>query len=80
MDQKANPIPTRGERNVCCPFYNGCLDYAVRGSWQTWNCCQCPHKLIRQAMTQWECEINNIDLCYDLPANVRRKIWKEAFD
>jgi hypothetical protein len=80
MDQKANPIPKRGDRNVCCPFYNDCLDYAVKGSWQTWNCSQCPHKLTRQSITLRGYVLNNTDPCYDLPPDVRRVIWKDAFD
>ena len=40
MEPRANPIPKRGERNICCPFYNDCLDQAVEGSWQSWDCSQ----------------------------------------
>lgn len=70
MDRKANPIPKPGERNVCCPFYNDCLDCALKGSWQTWNCSQCPHKLMRQSITEWEYQINDTYPCYDLPPNM----------
>ena len=78
MDQKANPIPKRGERNIYCPFYNDCLDYAVKHSWQTWDCSQCPHKLIKKSITEYQ--LNNTDSFYDLPSNVRLGIWKDAFD
>jgi hypothetical protein len=80
MDRKANPIPKPGERNVCCPFYNDCLDCALKGSWQTWNCAQCPHKLMRQSITEWEYQINDTYPCYDLPPNMRLRILKDAFN
>ena len=78
MDQKANPVPRPGVRNIYCPFYKYCLDYAARRSWQTWDCSQCPHKLIRQSITEYE--INNTESYYDLPLHVRGGIWKDAFD
>jgi len=74
MDQKANPIPKPGERNVCCPFYNDCLDYAVRGSWQSWNCSQCPHKLMRQSITEYEYQITDPEPNYDLPLEIYREL------
>jgi hypothetical protein len=29
MGEKANPIPGRGKRNICCPYYGDCLDSAI---------------------------------------------------
>jgi hypothetical protein len=78
MDQKANPMPKQGERNIYCPYYNDCLDYAVRASWQTWDCSQCLHKLIKESITEYE--LNNTEPYYDLPPNVIGAIWKDAFD
>jgi hypothetical protein len=78
MDQKANPIPESGERNIHCPFYNDCLDYAVSGSWQAWNCSQCPYKLIKQSIAEYV--LDNTDSFYDLPLTVRGEIWTDEFD
>jgi len=78
MNQKANPIHESGERNILCPFYNDCLDYAVNGSWQAWNCSQCPHKLIKQSIADYV--LYNTDLFYDLPLNVSGRIWPDEFD
>jgi len=78
MDQKANPIHESGERNIFCPFYNDCLDYAVNGSWQAWNCSQCPHKSIKQSIAEYV--LYNTDLFYDLPLNVSGRIWPDEFD
>jgi len=78
MNQKANPIHESGERNILCPFYNDCLDYAVNGSWQAWNCSQCPHQLIKQSIAEYV--LYNTDLFYDLPLNVSGRIWPDEFD
>ena len=79
MEPKANPICKKGERNIHCPFYNDCLDYAVKHSWQSWNCFQCPHKVM-QSTTEWEYEVNDTDPYYDLPPNVARRIGKNESD
>jgi len=78
MNQKANPIHESGERNILCPFYNDCLDYAVNGSWQACNCSQFPHKLIKQSIAEYV--LYNTDLFYDLPLNVSGRIWPDEFD
>ena len=49
MNWACNPLPKRGERNVFCPFYKGCLDHAVRESWLYWDCGDCQHKLDQRA-------------------------------
>jgi len=74
MEPKANPIPKQGERNVNCPFYNDCLDYAVKGSWQSWNCSQCSHKLLNQSITECEYEINGPEPYYDSPLEIYRGV------
>jgi hypothetical protein len=79
MDPKANPIHKQGERNIFCPYYNNCLDYAVKRSWQSWNCSQCPHKLI-QSIAECEYEVNDAGPYYDLPPNIARKIGEDSFD
>jgi hypothetical protein len=76
MDQKLNPIPKTGERNIYCPYYNDCLDYAVTHSWETWDCSQCPHKSIKQSISEYR--LNNTDTYYDLPPDLRG-IWKDEF-
>jgi hypothetical protein len=45
MDTERNPLRRNGTRNVFCPFYDDCLDDAIKGSWQDWDCNDCPHKL-----------------------------------
>ena len=80
MDAKANPIPKPGKRNVCCFCYNECLDYAVNCFWQSWNCSQCPSRLIKQSITEWEYEFNDADSYYGLPPSVALEIEKDLVD
>jgi CheY-like chemotaxis protein len=60
MNRERNPVQRQGNRNVFCPLYKECLDDVIRGSWQDWDCDDCPHKLNHQnepdpllAVTQW---------------------------
>jgi hypothetical protein len=66
MVPEANPVPTKGERNIYCPFYNNCLDYAVRYSWETWNCSQCPYRMMKQPIKRCEYEVKEADSDYVL--------------
>lgn len=36
-----NPIHEKGYRNVLCPDYRSCLDYAAKSYWQYWSCLDC---------------------------------------
>jgi hypothetical protein len=45
MNGACKPTPRKGERNVYCPLYKGCLDHAVKESWAYWACGDCQHKL-----------------------------------
>jgi len=78
MDKKTNPISEPGERNIYCPFYNDCLDYAVSCSWQAWNCSRCPYKLIKQSIAEYV--LDSTESFYDLPLNVEGAIRVDEFD
>jgi hypothetical protein len=45
MDKERNPLQRKGNRNVFCALYGECLDDAIKGSWQDWDCDECQHKL-----------------------------------
>jgi hypothetical protein len=79
MDQKANPIHQHGDRNIFCPYYNNCLDYAVKLSWKYWDCSLCSHKLM-QSITECEYEVNDAGPYYDLPLSIAQKIAEDSFD
>ena len=44
MKNNQNPVYTKGDRNVFCPYYRDCLDYAVELQWEYWACLACQHK------------------------------------
>jgi hypothetical protein len=44
MNRAGKPLQRKGERNVFCPLYKGCLDRAVKESWPHWDCGDCQHK------------------------------------
>jgi CheY-like chemotaxis protein len=45
MNTERNPVRRQGNRNIFCPLYRECLDDVIKGSWQDWDCDDCPHKL-----------------------------------
>ncbi|MFC1821593.1 hypothetical protein ACFL9T_02720 [Thermodesulfobacteriota bacterium] len=45
VDKACKPLQGEGGRNVFCPFYNRCLNHAVKETWQYWSCGGCRHKL-----------------------------------
>ena len=51
MDHNQNPVHTEGDRNVFCPYYSNCLDYAVELHWQYWACLDCQHKQKEKLVT-----------------------------
>ena len=75
MNQNAKPIPEPGERNIYCPLYNDCLDYSVSGSWQAWNCSQCPYKSIKKLTDEYG--FDRTDTLYDFPLNMRGGDWTD---
>ena len=44
MNPKCNPIHKKGDRNVFCPYYGNCLNYAIEKSWGYWDCCDCVYQ------------------------------------
>lgn len=66
MVPKGNPIPAKGERNIHCPYYDSCLDYAVQDWWDSWNCSQCPYMLFKQSINKDTYKVGEDDLDYDL--------------
>jgi hypothetical protein len=44
MEKDQNPVHNKGYRNVFCPHYRSCLDYASKHYWECWTCLHCGHK------------------------------------
>jgi hypothetical protein len=79
MDPRRRPIRKPGERNIFCPFYNGCLDYAIENSWRSWNCSQCPYRDM-QTITECGYDFTDPDPYYDLSVRAIRERIKGSSD
>ncbi len=44
MEPDLNPLNEAGSRNLFCPHYRQCLDYAVKSQWLFWSCEACVHR------------------------------------
>jgi hypothetical protein len=66
MNRACKPLQRKGERNVFCPFYKGCLDHAVRHSWPYWDCGDCQYKLDQRARPEMKLMVGHSVEYYDL--------------
>ena len=66
MNRKCNPLKRAGDRNDFCQFYGGCLDYAVRESWECWTCRECPHQFNQEARPELQLTVAHSVEYYDL--------------
>ena len=67
MNQKPNPIHKKGKRNGLCPHYKGCLDNAVKKSWEYWDCSKCLHKLSRDPSLDVLMAVDDATTFFHLP-------------
>jgi hypothetical protein len=74
MKQKPNPIHKSGNRNLYCPYYEGCLDHAVESRWRYWDCCECAHKSKQESITGIQ-TVSDPNVYYELPANIYAELW-----
>ena len=77
MNQKPNPLNRLGRKNIHCPQYGDCLDYAADRYWDYWDCAECSHKATRQPFTDIECTTEEIDVFFHLPARVYRILQQD---
>jgi len=66
MNRAGKPLQRKGERNVFCPLYKGCLDHAVKESWPHWDCGDCQHKLDQGARSEMKLVVTDSIEYYDL--------------
>ena len=66
MEQNRNPIYTKGNRNVLCPYYSDCLDHAVNNHWEYWACLDCEYKPNERLVTDILISSASADLYYSL--------------
>jgi len=58
MEALMNPVNSLGERNVFCPHYRTCLDFASKRRWESWDCDSCDYKSIKEPL-------KDLQLCID---------------
>ena len=74
MNLKCNPVHEEGNRNVLCPYYGDCLDYAIEKSWVYWDCGDCQHRLSEGARLETPLTVGDSIPYYDLPLEICREI------
>ena len=68
MVASANPIQREGSKNIYCPHYEDCLDFAVEKIWQAWDCCECPHKNAKQRISELLYTVDDEVVIFELPS------------
>lgn len=80
MKAQRNPIHKSGHKNVFCPFYEQCLDAAVRRRWKCWDCSACPQKAKEESLSE-AISLQDSSPYYTLPPGIYRQvIYGSALD
>lgn len=66
-DNGPNPVFKKGERNLFCPHYCECLDFAIMKSWEYWACFDCRHKMDIQILDEYPATNSETVLYHTLP-------------
>jgi hypothetical protein len=73
MEPKLKPLHRSGSKNIYCPFYGNCLDYAAKSHWESWDCSECPHKEKRQPI-RTDLITDGFGAYCELPSGVYRHV------
>jgi len=66
-DDGPNPVFKKGDRNLFCPYYCECLDFAILKSWEFWACFDCKHKKNVQILDEYPATNSETVLYHTLP-------------
>lgn len=69
-----SPSHKKGERNIFCPYYCTCLDYAISKSWDYWACFECRFKEKRQYGEEYPYTNSDQILYHSLPPEIFMKV------
>lgn len=69
-----NPCHKRGERNIFCPHYCNCLDYAINKTWDYWACFECRFIESRQYVEELPFTNSESVLYYSIPHDIYMKV------
>ncbi|MEW6664435.1 MAG: hypothetical protein AB1512_04335 [Thermodesulfobacteriota bacterium] len=70
MNEKCRPARSQGDRNVFCPFYGECLDYAIQEAWESWECTHCAQRGDQTAAPELPWCVNHTVAYYELPTRL----------
>ena len=74
-----NPIYEKGYRNVLCPDYRTCLDYAAKSYWDYWSCLDCRLKERENLKKDVSLSQGADDTYYSLSPSIYQKGRKCSF-
>jgi ribosomal protein L37AE/L43A len=67
MKPKYNPVHKKENRNVFCPHYGECLNYAVKRAWEYWGCTECKQSFNEEARPETKSAASDWRDFFDLP-------------
>jgi hypothetical protein len=70
MKPRLNPVHQKGDRNIYCPHYGDCLDYAIEVSWEYWNCGDCHERGNQAAMPDFRFRSDDAVDFFDMPLEI----------
>lgn len=68
-----NPVCSKGQRNIYCPFYAKCLDHAVIQKWEFWSCGECECLNVQGAVHCDQTPPENADPYYSVSPSIQKK-------
>ncbi len=73
METRPNPVHNAGPRNLYCPYYEDCLDYAAAWRWRAWTCSECVHKYRKKPLSEAPV-VKDPNPRYELPSNIHAEV------
>ncbi len=73
MQPQSNPVHAKGKKNVFCPYYGGCLNYACENYWEYWSCLDCEHRRDKASVTDIPFSLQNSDPYYSISPSLYLK-------
>lgn len=70
MKSKCNPAHKKADRNVFCPHYGDCLDYAIEKAWGYWGCKDCKQRFNEAARPEFRFTVNDAIEYFELPLEI----------
>jgi hypothetical protein len=76
MEPPAKPTNRSGGKNIFCPYYHSCLDYAAKRNWNSWHCSNCDYKSTKKPIRLSEFIADNALPYYSLSPELSKYLYK----